>query len=243
MSFPPKESTDPTDKLSHALELSNLHAFDKGSLSSRAYRSLRLGLMRGHFAPGEKLLLKPLAEALGVSITPVREALLQLVSEQALVSLSDRSVAVPLADRGRLREIRDLRIELEGQAIEMAVPHLTEDDVTLAGSLSRQLNDAKSQADAATAMSVRHRFHFHLYEKARRPTLTNCIENLWIQAGPLVHAELSSPTVVSEAASTMLMRALRQRDSLMAKVALQFSITEMFDCVERRYGEDEPAAS
>jgi GntR family transcriptional regulator, colanic acid and biofilm gene transcriptional regulator len=240
LTFPDKERVGTSTINQHPSLLPRLDTFDKGSLSSRAYLSLRLGLMQGHFAPGQKLLLKPLAEELGVSITPVREALLQLVSEQALISTSDRSVAVPDADPARLREIRDLRVELEGQAIEAAIAHLTDDDVTLATSLFRRLYEAKAQSDAPTAMSVRYQFHFHLYGVAKRPTLTSCIENLWIQAGPLVHAELSSPTLLRDAESTGLLRALRRRDGLMAKVALQFSIIEMFERVEQIYGTAKP---
>lgn len=212
--------------------LQSLESFNKGSLSSRAYQSIRLGLMRGNFAPGEKLLLRPLADQLGVSITPIRDALLQLVSEQALMILSDRSVAVPSMDLTRLREIRDLRVDLEGKAIEAAVPNLTDADIQQATVLMKQLYDAKARAEGGTAMTVRHEFHFHLYRAAGRPVLTSTIENLWVQAGPLVHEELSAPTLLRDAESTGLLRALRRRDALMTRIALQFSILEMFERVE-----------
>ncbi|MDQ0137767.1 DNA-binding GntR family transcriptional regulator [Neorhizobium galegae] len=178
------------------------------------------------------MLLRPLAERLGVSITPVREALLQLVSEQALLILSDRSVAVPQMDLARLREIRDLRVELEGIAVEAAMPNLGDADVDHVSLLLKKLYEAKTHADGLTTMSVRHQFHFHLYQFAQKPILTSSIENLWVQAGPMVHAELVAPTILRSVESTGLLKGLRRRDALMTKVALQYSIIEMFDRAE-----------
>ena len=85
--------------------------------------------MTGCFKPGQKLLLRPLAAELGISVTPFREALLQLVSEQALSADSSRSLAVPAIGLERFREIRDLRIELEGRAVEAAVRNTAESDL------------------------------------------------------------------------------------------------------------------
>ena len=56
------------------------------------------------------------AEQLGISATPVREALLRLVSEQALQLDERGTVFVPVIDRARFLEIRSLRCNLEGQA-------------------------------------------------------------------------------------------------------------------------------
>ena len=57
---------------------------ESGSLSARIYSELRRALIAGDYSPGERLKMQDLAVELGTSVTPVREACLRLVSEQAL---------------------------------------------------------------------------------------------------------------------------------------------------------------
>src|SRR5260370_24831384 len=74
-------------------------AFDHGSaaetLAQRAHRELRAALMRGDFLPGTALTLRGLAERLGTSITPVREAVSRLAAEQALELPPNRAIVAP----------------------------------------------------------------------------------------------------------------------------------------------------
>ena len=65
------------------------------SAPGRVYAGLKSGLMTGKYHPGERLVVRILAEHFATSPMPVREALHRLVSEEALVELSHRGVAVP----------------------------------------------------------------------------------------------------------------------------------------------------
>ncbi len=114
-------------------------AVEKENLRVRAYAVLRKALMTGKFQPGQKLLLKPLADELGISVTPVREALLQLVSERALVTDSSRSLFVPKLKVDCFREIRDLRIELEGRAAEAGARYAVPADIKELEEIQRRL--------------------------------------------------------------------------------------------------------
>src|SRR5690606_2426459 len=100
----------------------------RDNLSDRAYQEIRSALMRSRLKPGEKLLLRPLSAQLGLSATPVREALLRLVSEQA-PRLDERGTAVvPILDRASLLEVRDLRVLLEGRSARRAAEIATTDE-------------------------------------------------------------------------------------------------------------------
>src|SRR3546814_9744932 len=57
---------------------------------SEAYEALKQALISGHFMPGQKLTLRMLAEALGMSVTPVREAIHRLTAERALEGAANR---------------------------------------------------------------------------------------------------------------------------------------------------------
>ena len=59
----------------------------KEGLGAQAYQHLRHDLMIGRYEPGQKLKLRDLAETLGTSVTPVREALARLISDQVLVQI------------------------------------------------------------------------------------------------------------------------------------------------------------
>ncbi len=85
-------------------------------LSQRAYQAIRVALRSGELRPGQRLILRPLAAKLGLSATPVREALLRLVSEQALGLDERNSVLVPTLGADEIEELRELRLDLEGRA-------------------------------------------------------------------------------------------------------------------------------
>src|SRR3546814_14190289 len=74
---------------------------------SEAYEALKQALISGHFMPGQKLTLRMLAEALGMSVTPVREAIHRLTAERALEGAANRSVRIPPMTRGTILELRD----------------------------------------------------------------------------------------------------------------------------------------
>ena len=84
------------------------------SLRTQVYDLLRQALTMGRFAPGQKLTFRFIAGALGVSLTPVREALGRLVAEGAFEMQPNRSVRVPLMTRARIVELRDIRIVARG---------------------------------------------------------------------------------------------------------------------------------
>src|ERR1700722_4254223 len=94
--------------------LVGLEPISKDSLTSKAYARIRSALMLSKFQAGQRLALRPLAAELGISPTPVREALLRLVSEHALTLDARGVVCVPVFDPGRFREVWDIRVDLEG---------------------------------------------------------------------------------------------------------------------------------
>lgn len=158
----------------------------KEKLHAQTYGILRKALMTGRFQPGQRLLLRPLADELGISVTPVREALLQLVTERALTSDSSRSLSVPVLDLQRFREIRDLRIELEGRAAEVAAKRATPAHVARLEQLQEELRAHRRAGDFGGALVTNEAFHFTVYGLAEMPVLYSIIEGLWVQIGPIL---------------------------------------------------------
>src|SRR3954454_3038071 len=87
----------------------------RDSFRHQAYVAIRNSLMRSRLKPGHKLVARQVADELGISVTPVRESLLRLVSEHVLDMDERGTVIVPILTLERCVEIRDLRMVLEGE--------------------------------------------------------------------------------------------------------------------------------
>ncbi len=160
---------------------------EMGSLSSRIYNKIREGLISGSFAPGTRLLMQDLAEQLGVSVTPVREACLRLVSEQALELRSGRFVNVPELTRDRYMQVALIRKELEGLAAELAVDNVTDGDIAELATIHAQFVKSESNGDLDDARKANRDFHFGVYRASNMPMLVSQIENMWVSMGPILN--------------------------------------------------------
>ena len=91
------------------------------ALYELAYRTLRRAILTGLFEPGEKITIRNLANTLGLSTMPAREALRRLVAEKGLeLPHNRRSVRVPILSVARMNELWRVRLALEGLAAEVA---------------------------------------------------------------------------------------------------------------------------
>ena len=158
----------------------------KESLSQQAYSAIRSSLMRSRLRPGQRLVARQLAADLGISVTPVRESLLRLVSEHAL-SIDDRgTIVVPTLDLNRCIEVRDLRILAEGEGAARAAKIVSDDDIDRLAAVHARYCDAEKSKDFARALAENENFHFELCRLARSPVLFRIVENLWMQFGPVL---------------------------------------------------------
>jgi len=92
----------------------------------RVYQSLRTMILFGDLRPGHAVTLLGIAEQLGVSITPVREAVRRLIAENALQFHGNRRISVPDMDQARLDELYDARLLLEPDLAAKAASSLNE---------------------------------------------------------------------------------------------------------------------
>jgi len=108
------------------------------NLSERAYLFIRNKLALGELPPGARLINRTLAREVGVSLTPVREALNRLVSDGLLEYRAGLGTFVPIPNLRDLQELYDLRKTLECNAVSKAAQRLKEQDLA---ALSQSLGD------------------------------------------------------------------------------------------------------
>jgi DNA-binding GntR family transcriptional regulator len=166
------------------------------TLGADVYRQIRELLMTGRLMPGEQISLRSTAEALGVSVMPVREAMYQLVAEHALEISPNRAVRVPLTKVSQFREITLIRIHIESLAVERAAldasPALIADLRGWNERLEREMSLKKP--DASRLISFNKEFHFSAYRAAGMPTLLKMIEGMWLRIGPILNYDLRGPS-------------------------------------------------
>lgn len=154
------------------------------NLQEQLYQRIREGLLEGRFQPGERLKIRDLAAAWGTSPMPVRAALQRLVAEGALEGEPQRSVRVPAMTRERYQHIFQVRLGLEGLAVELATPNLTAADLAELRDCVARMDQAIEQRLAQDYLEANSRFHLLLYGTCGNPVLLRSIESLWLQIGP-----------------------------------------------------------
>lgn len=115
----------------------------------RVYATLRQGILDGVYAPGARLGEADLADALGVSRTPVREALRRLGSEGLLSTLPNKGARVRRWTASELSDISDLRAILEGHAAGQAATRVTGADIAAMDDLVTRMEAATADVTAA----------------------------------------------------------------------------------------------
>lgn len=156
------------------------------SLSDRVYGELKTALTEGRFRPGDKLVIDKLAAELGVSQTPVREAMKQLVAAGVLDARPNRSIVVPLLSPDQYQETADLRCALEGLAAARTIENGSKQELEILSSLQREMDMARDRSDYGTVLRLNRRFHFGIVRAAGMPLLTHMVETLWMRSGPLL---------------------------------------------------------
>jgi DNA-binding GntR family transcriptional regulator len=156
---------------------------DEG-LNAGVYAELRQRIVTGHISPNHELSTRGLASELGVSQTPVRDALSRLAAEGAVSIRSKRRVRVPDMTKERFEDLLRCRLLLEPEAAALALSYLTDADVSRLREIDAALDAAIASGDAAKYMQANYDFHFTLYLAQPQKTLAQLIETLWLQFGP-----------------------------------------------------------
>lgn len=158
-----------------------------GNLGEFAYREIKERLLRGAYRPGHKMTVRAIAQELGLSSTPAREALNRLTTEGALVYSGPKTVIVPILDFRALQEVTLTRLALEGLAAEQAARHGKPEDVETLRALQVQINRALDEERFQDALWHNKEFHFLIYQLSGMPQLVSIIESLWLRIGPSLH--------------------------------------------------------
>lgn len=153
---------------------------DQSSLRDSAYQSLRDAFTRGEFAPGDVLSLRSLADQLGISMTPVREAVRRLVAEGALIDTKSRTLLVPEFSQRRMADLKSARLAIETLVLGQAMDNI---DGAGIAELKDVLVRPSSGGQSGPDLIQNYNFHFGLYRHCGSEVLLPIVEALWVQYG------------------------------------------------------------
>lgn len=208
------------------------------TLSADVYGQLRDLLMNGQVKPGEQLSLRSMAEALHVSVMPVREAVQRLVAEQALELSSTRVLRVPVMTVSQFLEITSIRINLESLATARTAATMDEQGYAEVLALHERFSHEMSlkRPDGSKLVAANKELHFAVYRRAGMPMLMQMVESLWLRVGPVINYDFQkgSTRVAERVASNhhgKLVAALKKKDAAAATKALSADIQGAADFI------------
>lgn len=208
-----------------------LARLSRATLQDRVYEELRRAIRAGRFSSGEILTIRGLADMLGTSAMPVRDAVRRLAQRSTLDLLPSGSMRVPLLSAQRFEELTDVRATLEGRAAALAAERMTSADHARISAAADRNSRAVSSGDLPAVLAANEEFHFNIYRAARSQLLLSIIEQLWEQSGPYlaVVVRAQTPLTLPKFALTHhdeLLEALSTRDAEAARRAISSDIVD-----------------
>jgi DNA-binding GntR family transcriptional regulator len=160
------------------------HASSAETLAQRAHRELRAALMRGDFLPGTALTLRGLAERLGTSIMPVREAVSRLAAEQALELQPNRAIVVPELSRREIDELWRIRVLIESDAAALAAEVAIDDEIARMAEITDGMWQALRRRDVHAFVEGTGLWAMQLARASHSEPFIGYISNLRLRCAP-----------------------------------------------------------
>ena len=193
------------------------------SLSDMVYHHVYQAITEGVYHDGELLVEMKIAEELGVSRTPVREALKQLERENLVVALPNRGVMVRGMSSEDMSDIYTIRALLEGQAAYWAAERSTPEQLDQMLEVLELMEIYTRRNDVARLVRLDSKFHGILYDGCRSSTIGKLLDNIH----HIIHTRrTTSYNVEGRAAASLaehreIYEALLARDAAKAKACAE----------------------
>jgi len=156
-----------------------LNLDDYKPLREVVFENIRKAIIEGVLKPGERLMEIQLSEQLGVSRTPVREAIRMLELEGLVVMLPRKGAYVANISKKDLMDILEVRVGLEGLAAYCATDRMTKDHIKKLETISKELEEAVYKNDVETMLAKDEEFHTLIFEATGNKRLISMMINIW----------------------------------------------------------------
>jgi DNA-binding GntR family transcriptional regulator len=193
------------------------------SLKDKAYNVIKSAILSLKLKPGDPLVESDLAQQLGISKTPVRDALLELEREGFVTKILFKGTYVSEVTLKDVREVFQVRAVLEGLAARLAVPFLSANELEAAEKIIAAAEAALAEGDIVLCSEHGKRFHRLIINKADNQRLQTIILNLddHLQRFRLLSDQINGRLNKSLKEHRKILQALRGREPIAAEEAVR----------------------
>lgn len=142
------------------------------------FNSLRKAILKGELAPGERLMEKQLAEKMGVSRTPIREAIRKLELEGLVIMVPRKGAEVAMITEQDIKDVLEVRAALESLAVKLACQRMATKDINELLAVNDAFVGAARRKDVETVIKKDVEFHDCIYHATSNKKLIGMINNL-----------------------------------------------------------------
>ena len=142
------------------------------------FQTLRQAILKGELQPGERLMEIKLAERLGVSRTPIREAIRKLELEGLVVMIPRKGAAVANITEKDTKDVLEVRRTLEMFAVEVACDRITQEQLVQLKEAAKDFEASKGSMDLIRIAETDMNFHEIIYEATQNERLVQMLNNL-----------------------------------------------------------------
>ena len=193
------------------------------TMAEYALEQLREAIILGELPAGTPLRLDELARSLGMSISPIREAVRQLEALGLAKHVPHQGARVLDFDVDELRDLFQVRLALESIAVRHAAERFTDADARAAQRHLERFDEMRGAGDVRETMRAHTDFHFTLYEASQTPWLVSLIRPAWDRSErfrPALLASAGEPQDLHRAFDERLLTACSVHDPQAAEQAL-----------------------
>lgn len=212
--------------------------------SAAAADLIREAIIEGRVVPGQRLKEEELAQELGISRTPIREALHLLQTEGLVEAAPNRGATVRTYERADLEDMYELRALLEGQAAARAAGRVTGDDLDELRSSCDRFERLLDGSDLPALVKENSRFHGTILGAAGSERLSGMVRQ--VVAMPLVYKSYIRYSPAQVAVSfhyhRQLTHALERRDAQRAELIMREHVYEARDVLVQQLEAGIPGA-
>ena len=194
-------------------------------LSEDVARYVRKRIFQGSYVAGEYLRLDQLAAELGISVTPVREALLNLRAEGLLAQQPRRGFMVLPVTRRDIADVANVQAFIGGELAARAAQAISPDELTQLRAIHAELQEAYARTDYERAVRLNHEFHRAINVAADSPKLTQFMSGITRYAPESVFPTVAGWPEQSIKDHRRIVAALERGDAKRARMAMSEHFT------------------
>ncbi len=142
------------------------------------FNTLREAILRGDLVPGERLMELQLAAKLGVSRTPIREAIRMLEQEGLAITIPRKGAIVAGMTEKDMQDVLEIREALEELSVQVACDKITEEEIAKLRENMENFEDSLKSGDLKRMAEADVEFHDVIYQATDNPKLINMLNNL-----------------------------------------------------------------